>query len=64
MSAGASTVNPFKLSSNLLYIGGHNVDSSGTKNLFKGCIDELRITKGFARYTGVFTPPAAAFPSF
>lgn len=29
---------------------------------FNGYIDEIRITKGYARYTGSFTVPASAFP--
>ena len=28
---------------------------------FRGYVDELRITKGVARYAGAFTPPGAAF---
>lgn len=30
---------------------------------YKGMIDDLRITKGIARYTSSFTAPAAAFPN-
>lgn len=36
-------------------------DQNGDESNFTGYIDDLRITKGVARYTGNFTPPAAAF---
>jgi len=42
-------------------IGGGNWD--GAQSYFNGYIDDLRVTKGYARYTTTFTPPTAAFPN-
>jgi hypothetical protein len=40
-------------------IGGGNWD--GAQSYFNGYIDDLRITKGFARYTTNFSPPTSEF---
>ena len=37
-------------------------DYSAGSEWFNGFLDELRITKGVARYTSNFTPPASQFP--
>jgi hypothetical protein len=39
------------------------INGDGNVNDFNGYIDELRITKGVARYTANFTAPTAAFPN-
>jgi hypothetical protein len=43
------------------FIGGDS-NNPGT-NGFNGYMQDLRITKGYARYTANFTPPTAAFPT-
>lgn len=49
-------------SNTAVYIGTQNV--SGSMGLFPtGYIDEMRVTKGIARYTANFTPPTAPFPN-
>jgi hypothetical protein len=44
-------------------IGSSFVVASSSANYLNGYIDDLRITKGIARYTANFTPPTAAFPN-
>ena len=58
VSTGTSTVSFGTSNSFPLYIGGAQTAGS---HWFPGYLDEIRITKGVARYTSNFTPPAEEF---
>ena len=59
LEASATIGGTYAASGNALSIGRDPGDLSRD---FNGYIDDLRITKGVARYTSNFTPPTAAFP--
>ena len=40
-------------------IGGYY----STSYLWNGYVDDIRITKGVARYSSAFTPPTSAYPN-
>jgi hypothetical protein len=54
----ATAANSTNMTGNTPYIG-----SAPGSNYFPGYIQDLRVTKGYARYTANFTPPTAAFPT-
>jgi hypothetical protein len=54
---------PYTVSENFNNATALRIGSSQNNEAFNGYIDELRITKGVARYTANFTPPTAAFPN-
>jgi hypothetical protein len=56
-SSVGSASTPGNCSGTYLAIGGYY----STSFLYKGYLDELRIIKGVAKYTGSFTPPSTAF---
>ena len=45
-----------------LSVTSTTIGSQGSSYVMTGYIDDLRITRGYARYTANFTPPTTAFP--
>jgi hypothetical protein len=60
-STGTQTTDQAYTTQDKLLVGAQ---TGGSLTAMNGYIDDLRITKGYARYTSNFTPPTAAFPTF
>ena len=61
-NSGTVTATPTTSTSYFFYVGTQAYDPTATTRQFAGYIDDLRITKGTARYIGNFTPPVARMP--
>ena len=51
-------------SNQVAVVGGGRYNSNNIDKSFTGYMQDVRVTKGYARYTSNFTPPTAAFPTF
>jgi hypothetical protein len=61
-NSGTVTATPTTSTSYFFYVGTQAYDPTATTRQFAGYIDDLRITKGYARYTANFSVPTAPFP--
>ncbi len=62
-STGSMTGATITSTTSPVYISGYFQDGSAIREEFDGWIENVRITKGVARYTAPFTPPERAFPT-
>ena len=60
--AGTGTSSSYNFSATTAIFVGSNPSTASQD--FQGYIDDLRITKGYARYTANFSAPTSAFPIF
>jgi len=60
----AQTISNFSGDTTVQYLIGASVDVPGSSYTYylNGYLDDLRVTRGVARWASNFTPPAAAFP--
>jgi len=60
IAAATADTDPMPNYAGSLYVG-KRWTSAGVEEYFKGWLDELRISKGVARWTGNFTPPTGEY---
>ena len=61
IGSGTATTTDDGTTNRVITVGNFN---SAGQPFVSGKIDEFRVTKGVARYTGTFTPPSTPFPNF